>query len=131
MWSPSITVLDMVVMDVVAYSISVVRYWSIGDSIVVKNHELRTIFAGGHQYAADAHVRQYMGRSQMGLYECKACGSLQRSHSNLRVHVESKHYSPGYPCDHCGRVFKICNSLKKHLKEKRCVPAAANHSSGI
>jgi len=74
--------------------------------------------ADGKDYnmQADRIIKQYFGKSPEGLYRCNACGQVQKHQSNLRAHVESKHYSPGYPCPSCGRVFKLRNSCRQHQK---------------
>ena len=61
-------------------------------------------------------IKLYMGRTIDGLYVCRACGNLQKHASNMRTHVESKHYSPGYPCQTCGRVYKLRNTMTQHGK---------------
>ena len=70
----------------------------------------------------DEKIRAYIGKapSEPGRYNymCNACGFVDKCHGNLRVHVESKHYSPGYNCRYCGREFKIRASYKRH--EKGC-----------
>ena len=58
----------------------------------------------------------YGGRMADGLYHCKVCGFFERNNSNMRAHVESKHYSPGYPCPICGKIFKIHASKNLHYK---------------
>jgi len=85
--------------------------------------------AGGSGAAADGKgivyvggcekIQMFFGR-QNGMYICRACGSVQKSHSNLRFHVESKHYSPGYACNLCGQVFKILKNMQAHRKRQSC-----------
>ena len=65
-------------------------------------------------------VTQFFGRSEDGQYFCKACGLRCKAHSILRAHVQSKHYTPGYPCDDCGKVYSHKSSLLKHYKYTQC-----------
>ena len=58
-----------------------------------------------------------------GKFYCKTCGFVEKHTSNMRAHIESKHYSPGYNCPHCGRIFKISNTLRRHLKLQKCLVA--------
>ena len=62
-------------------------------------------------------VRDYFGRTNDGSFICKACGKTQKSYSNMRQHVESKHYSPGYTCENCGKIFQAIQSYNKHQKK--------------
>eukprot|EP00093_Oithona_nana_P011683 11683.XXX_701324_705092_1 [CDS] Oithona nana genome sequencing. len=48
--------------------------------------------------------------------------------NNLRSHIESKHYSPGYKCQFCGRLFKIMKSCRWHEK-KFHLPSFLDHLS--
>ena len=41
--------------------------------------------------------------------------------SNLRAHIEAKHYSPGYKCPHCNKVFRIRKSYTQHLNLRKCL----------
>ena len=62
-------------------------------------------------------MKEYFGKVQGGAYVCKACGKSERSHSNLRCHVESQHYSPGYSCENCGKGFKMYQTYTRHTKK--------------
>ena len=62
-------------------------------------------------------MRDFFGKNPEGLYICKACGITQRSYSNMRQHVESRHYSPGYSCQTCGETFQINQTCNKHQKK--------------
>ena len=69
----------------------------------------------------DQHVRPYFGpRSQEGLYICNACGSTQRSHSNMTNHVESKHLSLTLKCILCHGISKTCLVVSCHVMSKTC-----------
>ena len=66
----------------------------------------------------EERIRSYMVKVQPGFYRCNLCPNLDFSCSgNLKAHVESQHYSPGYSCNNCSKVFKIKNVLTKHLKK--------------
>ena len=56
-----------------------------------------------------------------GLFKCDDCGFTAKNSSNMRSHVESKHYSPGYHCSICGKVFKLRNAMKQHYKKYHTV----------
>ena len=61
-------------------------------------------------------IKKYYRRKN-GLLCCNSCefGYAERyGVSNMRSHVESKHYSPGYHCSDCGKVFKLQTSLITH-----------------
>ena len=64
----------------------------------------------------DQQVKNYFGPKIDGLYQCKACGRAEKFHSNLRYHVELKHYSPGYSCQNCGKTFQVNQNCTKHQK---------------
>ena len=63
----------------------------------------------------DETLKTYFDRVQ-GIYACKACGKTEKSHSNMRYHVESRHYSPGYFCPNCGKRFQIILHRQRHQK---------------
>ena len=63
----------------------------------------------------DEKLREFFER-QDGLYLCKACGKTEKSHSNMRYHVESRHYTPGYSCENCGKEFKMILQCQRHQK---------------
>ena len=68
----------------------------------------------------DSRVEKYFGRSEDGFYFCKAPGcdylsQSKKSKFNLQRHVETRHYTPGYPCSRCPKVYKAQTDLKKHL----------------
>ena len=63
----------------------------------------------------DETLKTYFDRVQ-GMYACKACGKTEKSHSNMRYHVESRHYSPGYFCPNCGKRFQIILHRQRHQK---------------
>ena len=56
-----------------------------------------------------------IGHSQ---WKCAACGVFYNVNSNLRAHIESKHYSPGYKCPYCGLMLKTRNGIKHHIDNK-------------
>ena len=61
-------------------------------------------------------VKSYFYRSADGLYRCKSCNKTEKYRPNMRYHVESKHYSPGYSCHICGKTFQTYGSVKRHEK---------------
>ena len=71
--------------------------------------------------SGEAYIKELMGKTAEGYHLCNACGSVQRNSTNLRTHVESHHYSPGYKCTRCYRVFKIRNSWRVHVKKQVCL----------
>jgi len=50
-------------------------------------------------------------------YKCAVCDNTFKFSSNLRAHIESKHYSPGYKCAVCCKDFKIRKVYTQHLKK--------------
>ena len=67
--------------------------------------------------------KEFIGKMD-GKFYCRTCGFSEKHSSNLKAHIESKHYSPGYSCPHCGREFKIENTLRRHLKLQKCFATA-------
>ena len=70
----------------------------------------------------ETRIKELMGKTPDGLQLCNVCGKTERNSTNLRTHVESHHYSPGYKCERCYQVFKIRNSWRAHCKKKQCPP---------
>ena len=64
----------------------------------------------------DPRLKEYFGRDN-GTHFCLACGHVCQTSSNLRAHVESKHYSPGYNCRFCEKSFRLRNSRAAHEKK--------------
>jgi len=77
--------------------------------------------SAGADGKGEAYIKELMGKTAEGYHLCNACGSVQRNSTNLRTHVESHHYSPGYKCTRCYRVFKIRNSWRVHVKKQVCL----------
>ena len=75
--------------------------------------------AGAGIYA----FKDFIGKMD-GKFYCRTCGFSEKHSSNLKAHIESKHYSPGYSCPHCQREFKIENTLRRHLKLQKCFASA-------
>jgi len=64
-------------------------------------------------------ISEFFNKTREGLWLCRACGFTEKHKSNIQTHVESKHYSPWYPCrSNCGNSFKLRNSRCQH--EKAC-----------
>ena len=60
-------------------------------------------------------LSSYYFRDIDGFYQCRVCPDYkQKSSGNMRAHVESKHYTPGYNCKVCGKYFRIQISLHNH-----------------
>ena len=68
----------------------------------------------------DRRIRELMTSLGGSRYECRACGPTARysRSSDLRIHIEGKHYSPGYTCSFCGKFHKVYSTLRKH--ERKC-----------
>ena len=64
-------------------------------------------------------VARYMFKFD-NVWQCGACndGVAYTSSSNLRAHIESRHYSPGYSCEICNKTMKTRNGYKNHMKVK-------------
>ena len=82
-----------------------------------RSYEVQNIIERAiHSSKAICHeIRSLMKKSESG-NECAACSQTFTCPSNVRAHVESKHYSPGYYCPICGGKFKIRNTFVAHLK---------------
>ena len=64
-------------------------------------------------------ISEFFNKTRDGIWLCRACGFTEKYKSNIQTHVESKHYSPWYPCrSNCGKSFKLRNSRCQH--EKAC-----------
>ena len=60
-------------------------------------------------------LSSYYFRDVDGFYQCRVCPEYkQKTSGNMRAHVESKHYTPGYNCKVCGKFFRIQISLHNH-----------------
>ena len=69
--------------------------------------------------APNDKISEFFNKTSEGLWLCRACGFTEKHKSNIQTHVESKHYSPWYPCrSNCGKSFKLRNSRCQH--EKAC-----------
>ena len=79
--------------------------------------DLKSILIDYIADALDPRVKEFFGRSSDGQHFCVSCGHISTSSSNLRAHVESKHYSPWYKCRFCHKVFKLRNSRAAHEKK--------------
>ena len=68
-------------------------------------------------------IEDFYYKPKPACYRCKKCPDVEfKCHGNIKAHVESKHYSPGYKCDTCEKVFKIENVLRSH-RRKGCMVA--------
>ena len=54
------------------------------------------------------------------IYSCEFCGTIFKSRSNLKLHVDRFHVdsSEQHICDECGKSFKAKFDLKKHKESK-------------
>ena len=68
-----------------------------------------------HFPALDDQVKPYFGPPQEGVYYCNACGSTQRSQSNMMCHVESKHLNLNLKCVFCPSISKTRRYFRAHL----------------
>ena len=67
---------------------------------------------------AQEKIKSYMLKVKPGLYRCKLCIDLDFACTgNLKAHIESQHYSPGYTCGNCSKVFRIKNTVANHVKK--------------
>ena len=67
------------------------------------------------------NVQEFYYKPRPGIYHCKYCPGLEfKCQGNVRAHVESKHYSPGYKCENCNKIFKIRNCFLTH-RRKGCM----------
>ena len=74
--------------------------------------------ADSNNLEGEERIRSYMVKVQPGFYRCKLCIHFNFAcTANLKAHIESRHYSPGYTCGKCSKVFKISNVARKHLKK--------------
>ena len=71
----------------------------------------------GRSSDRDGELEKYMVKLGHKSYKCSACDSTFSFSSNLRAHVESKHYSPGYTCTYCNKEFKIRKVYTQHLRK--------------
>ena len=66
----------------------------------------------------DEGVLRYMRKLSGKQHQCVACEAIYTVTSNLRAHIETKHYSPGYQCEECAQVFKTRNGYHHHVAHK-------------
>ena len=65
----------------------------------------------------EERIKTYMIKVQPGYWKCAICVDVDFTCSgNVRAHVESHHYSPGYTCPLCKKILKIKNVYTKHIK---------------
>ena len=81
---------------------------------------LVNIFAGGFFPDNESRVRSYMEQIGRGYYKCRDCEYGPSIYGNVKSHIESKHYSPGYVCMHCNKMYRMEKVMKTHQK-KCCV----------
>ena len=62
-------------------------------------------------------LAKYVLKIDPKMFKCAACGMASPFSSNIRAHVESQHYSPGYTCEFCSKMFKIRKSYNIHMKK--------------
>ena len=72
-------------------------------------------------------VKNYMVKTGHSQWKCAACGVFYNVSSNLRAHIESKHYSPGYKCPYCGLSLKTRNGMKHHIDNKHGIICSYCH----
>ena len=71
------------------------------------------------EHIKDHHfeVRAFLLPIGGGTYKCAQCNHPPNNLANVKSHIESKHYSPGYPCRICGRAYAIEKAVKRHMKK--------------
>ena len=62
----------------------------------------------------DPGVAKLMIKIRACEFQCAACGVVFTVSTNLRNHIEAKHYTPGYKCDQCEAILKTKNNLNYH-----------------
>ena len=66
--------------------------------------------------AGKLDVRDFLQHISRGTYKCTQCDHPPNNLANVKSHVESKHFSPGYQCRFCGRTYAIEKTAKSHMK---------------
>ena len=114
------TVPDTNVLVAIVYSKYVIlgEFMSKNKFALEIERKLKNFFLCHYFVGLDAGIRSYFGRTAEGSLSCTGCDYVNMYPNNLRSHIESKHYSPGYKCQFCGRLFKIMKSCRWH--EKKC-----------
>ena len=68
----------------------------------------------------DQILSEFMVKIGPNAFKCAGCQADGfKFSSNLRAHIEAKHYSPGYTCSMCRKVFRIRKAYTQHLKKCR------------
>ena len=80
------------------------------------------IIAGSRLRIMHHKIKQLILNVGKMKYQCAACDALYSRTSDLRIHIEAKHFTPGYKCDYCDRPYRIYSTMKKHMK--RCYATA-------
>ena len=68
----------------------------------------------------DELAQTYLLREDI-LYKCNLCGLTGKDKSDMKMHLESKHFPTdnGYACLLCKRMFNTKRAFKSH-KSKMC-----------
>ena len=85
------------------------------------------VLGGPNLDSIDQGVKNYMVKIGQSQWKCAACGVFYNVTSNLRAHIESKHYSPGYKCPYCGLMLKTRNGCKHHIDNKHGIVCSHCH----
>lgn len=67
----------------------------------------------------DGLLSQNMERREDGLWHCRLCEYSSKKTTNVRHHIESKHFQgSGFNCPHCYQVCPTRNALNMHIHRK-------------
>ena len=77
------------------------------------------VFADDNPMDNDLRIRSFMDHIGKGYYTCRHCEYGPSIYANVKAHVESKHYSPGYTCSICDQTYRMEKVMKRHMK--KCV----------
>ena len=62
----------------------------------------------------DQRIKNMMISVARNLHQCSQCQASYTRTSELRMHIEAQHFSPGYECEYCTQPFKVYKKLRAH-----------------
>ena len=90
----------------------------------IKMHEIQIEIGFFAISDPDQILSELMVKIGPNHFKCAGCQADGfKFSSNLRAHIEAKHYSPGYTCSLCQKLFKIRKAYTQHLKRCRSLHA--------